>query len=53
MKEYIVKRGGIELTVKLSDETAKRLGARPAHSEGPVQSKGRKPQNKSKTPQDK
>lgn len=29
MKQYIVKRGGVELTMQLSDEDAKRMNARP------------------------
>lgn len=53
MNEYIIKRGGVELTVKLSEETAKRVGATPVDETKPASSKGRKPQNKSKTPQDK
>lgn len=35
MKIYTVKRGGVELTVQLSDEDAKRLGARPVKAEVP------------------
>src|SRR5699024_12271535 len=53
VNEYIIKRGGVELTVKLSEETAKRVGATPVDGTKPASSKGRKPQNKSKTPQDK
>lgn len=47
MKEYIVTRGGVELTVKLSPETAKRLKARP------VEAKARAPRNKGRTPANK
>ena len=52
MNEYIIKRGGVELTVKLSEETAKRLGAKPV-SEPQAEPKKATPRNKSKTPQDK
>jgi len=53
VKEYVVIRGGVELTVKLSEATAKRVGAQPVSKDKPAPAKGRKPQNKSRTPQDK
>lgn len=52
MQSYIVNIAGIDHTVKLSEKTAKRLGAKPvAQKETTVKSV--KPQNKSKTPEDK
>lgn len=57
MKEYIVTRGGVELTVKLSPETAKRLKARPVEvpeaDSTADEPKGRAPRNKGRTPANK
>lgn len=52
MKVYTINRGGVDLTVQLSDEDAKRLGATPVERK-PVASKGRTPRNKARTPNDK
>lgn len=43
MKEYTVTIGGIEHTVQLTDEDAKRLGAKP------VETKQAAPANKART----
>lgn len=51
MQEYIVIRGGVELTVKLSPETAKRLKARPVQDS--PEPKARAPRNKSRAPANK
>lgn len=53
MQSYIVKIGGVDLTVKLHEKTAQRLGAKPVENKAVTESKARKPQNKSKTPEDK
>jgi len=53
MKSYIVNIAGVELSVKLTEKTAKRLGAKPVDQKAVPQSKAAKPQNKSKTPEDK
>lgn len=53
MKEYVVTLGGVDLTVKLTEKTAERLGAKPVEQKSSTQRKARKPQNKSKTPEDK
>ena len=36
MRGYIVKRNGVELTMQLSEEDAKRMKARPAQAKSPV-----------------
>lgn len=51
MQSYIVNIGGVDLTVKLSAQTAERLGAKPVEQKKSAPSKGRKPQNKSKAPE--
>lgn len=43
MREYLIVRGGVELTVQLSDYDAKRLGAKPV-----PESRGRKAAVKAK-----
>lgn len=48
MREYIVSLGGVDLTVQLSDEDAKRLKARPVTEE-----KAKVPANKSRAPRNK
>ena len=64
MKEYIVTRDGIDLTMRLSAETAKRLRARPVTRPEPedpdagkpggrVKGKRRSPANKARTPSNK
>ncbi|MGP5050167.1 hypothetical protein ACTXI9_01535 [Brachybacterium alimentarium] len=57
MQEYIVTRGGVQLTVKLSPETAKRLKARPVQvpeADSPADElKTRAPRNKGRTPANK
>jgi len=53
MQSYIVNIGGVDLTVKLTEKTADRLGAKPVEQKSSTQRKARKPQNKSKTPEDK
>lgn len=47
MREYTITRGGVELTVLLSDEDAKAFGARPVEAaEKRPENKGRRPVNK-------
>lgn len=43
MREYLIVRGGVELTVQLSDHDAKRTGAKPV-----TESRGRKASMKAK-----
>lgn len=52
MQSYIVNIAGIDHTVKLTEKTAKRLNAKPVDQKS-APSKAAKPQNKSKTPEEK
>lgn len=52
MREYLITRGGVELTVQLSDADAKRMGARPVGSKKPA-TKGKEPANKAAAPDNK
>lgn len=52
MKVYTIHRNGVDLTVQLSEEDAKRLGAKLVTPKvAPV--KARAPRNKARTPNDK
>ena len=53
MKSYVINIAGVDHTVKLTEKTAQRLGAKLVENKSVAESKARKPQNKSKTPEDK
>lgn len=57
MKVYTIRRGGVDLTVQLSEEDAERLGATPVQAKPvqakPAQAKGVVPNNKARKPNNK